>query len=292
MTEHAIDPTPDLRAAAAAQLRAVGHAVRREVLLTGTLFVGLLLFTVLYAMSKGESMGLGHVGGPGVLLGLAAFLFPVAVWKGEERFGFSTLWTLPVDHARHALLKVAAGWVWVMGLSIAFFLSLILGVVISGGSVGVETTRFVLDVSAPSGMRAVEWSTPWWQWLVPFCAASTTYLLGSALVLATDHPWRWILGAILGFWMLGFFGEEGGIEWMGRIFEDVLLRVGFGRYGLEPVLTSGTESIRYRFHLPSGESVLGWRELPSIGRWAGSVLLWSAIGLAGTVAAAWRHGER
>ncbi|MBW3661189.1 MAG: hypothetical protein KY397_06095 [Gemmatimonadetes bacterium] len=292
MSDVALHPTPGLRAAAAAQLKAVGLAVRREVLVAAILFGGILLFTVLYALGKGESMGLGHIGGPGVLVGLAAFLFPVAVWKDEERFGLSTLWTLPVDHTRHALLKVAAGWVWVMGLTIALMLSLILGVLITGGSLGVETTRLVLDVSAPSGMRTVEWSTPWWQWLVPFCAASTTYLLGSALVLAADHPWRWILGAILVFWLLGFMGDEGEVEWMYWAFEHLLFQVGFGQYGLEPLLTSGTESIQHRFHLPSGESVVGWRELPSIGRWAGAVGLWSAIGLAGLFAATWRHRER
>lgn len=292
MIDHALDPTPDTRAATAAQLKAVGLAVRREVLVAGTLYGAILLYTVLYALAKGESFGLGHIGGPGVAAGLAAFLFPVAVWKGEKRFGFSTLWTLPLDHARHALLKVAAGWMWVMGLTTAFLLSMILAALISGGSVGVETTRLVLDASAPSGMRTVEWSTPWWQWLVPFCAASTTYLLGSALVLATDHPWRWILGAILVVWFAGFFGEEGEVDWMDWLFEKLVFTVGFGRYGLEPVLTSGTESILYRFHLPSGESVLGWRELPSIGRWAGAVLLWSAIGLAGLFAATWRHRER
>ncbi|MDX1623594.1 MAG: hypothetical protein R3199_06405 [Gemmatimonadota bacterium] len=273
MSETAVHPSPDLRAAAAAQLKAVGQAVRREVLVAGALYGALLLFTLLYAMSQGESVGIGHIGGPGVLVGATAFLFPLAVWKEEERFGLSTLWTLPVDHARHALLKVAAGWVWVMGLTIAFFLSLVLAVLISGGSPGVETTRLVLDASAPSGARAVAWSTPWWQWLVPFGAASTTYLLGSALVLATDHPWRWILGALLVFWIFGFLGEEGEVDWMDWLFEQALFTIGFGRYGLEPLLTSG-------------------RELPSIARWAGAVLLWSAIGLAGTVAASWRHRER
>ncbi len=292
MIDHALDPTPDTRAATAAQLKAVGLAVRREVLVAGTLYGAILLYTVLFALSKGESVGLGHIGGPGFAAGLAAFLFPVAVWKGEKRFGFSTLWTLPVDHARHALLKVAAGWVWVMGLTAAFFLSMLLAVVISGGPLGVETTRLVLDASASSGMRSVEWSTPWWQWLVPFFAASTTYLLGSALVLATDHPWRWILGTIFAFWILGFFGEESGVGWMDVIFEEVLFTVGFGRYGLEPLLTSGTESIHHRFHLPSGETVVGWRELPSIARWAGAVGLWSAIGFAGLLAATWRHRER
>ena len=291
MTDHALDPIPDLRAAATAQLKAVALAVRREVLVGGILFGAVLLAVVLSALAEGSSFAIGHIGGPGVVVGLAAFLFPIAVWKGEDRFGLSTLWTLPVDHARHAFVKVAAGWVWVMALTTASLLSLVLAVLLTGGSIEQESTRWLVDASAPAGARPVEWS-PAWPWLVPFGAATATYLLGSALVLATDHPWRWILGAVLVFWVFGFFGEEAEVEWMDRAFEWFVFTVGFGHWGLEPLLTGGTESVHARIVLPSGEEVPAWRELPTLARWAGSVLLWSAVGVAGMAAASWRHRER
>ena len=52
-------------------------------------------------------------------------LLPIAVWAREERFGPGFIWTLPVDRMRHALIKVLAGWIWLMGGVVLYALSLL-----------------------------------------------------------------------------------------------------------------------------------------------------------------------
>ena len=292
MSEAALDLTPALPRVATTQLKAVGLAVRRPVVVAALLLAAGKLVQGFLARSYGETLVLGYLDELGVLAGIAAFVFPILVWKGEDTFGFSTLWTLPVDHARHALVKVAAGWVWTMGLTIGFGLLMLLPVVITGGAFVEEITPLLVDPATPSGFREVDWSTPWWWWLLPFGAASATYLLGSALVLATRHPGRWIAGTVLGLLVLALLGEEGRIEWMDRLFETLLFTVGLGRYGVETLLSSGMETIQLPVDPPSGEDAIAWRELPSLTRWATAWLLWTAIGLAGLAAATWRHRER
>ncbi|MDX1623593.1 MAG: hypothetical protein R3199_06400 [Gemmatimonadota bacterium] len=290
MSEAVLDPVPPLRTAAAAQWKAVGLAVRREVLVAAVLLAAGQLYMGLVERATGEAIPLGYLDEIGVLAGAAAFLFPFFVWKGENSFGFSTLWTLPVGHARHALLKVAAGWAWVMVLTAGFGALMLLPVLITGGPLGEEFTRLVADPAAPSSFRPVEWSTPWWWWLLPFGAASTTYLLGSALVLATRRPWRWIVGTGLGLLLLRIGGVVG-VDPMDGLFETLVSGVWLARYGVETLLNSGVQSIEVWLHRPSGEEVKAWRELPSLARWAGTVLLWSAVGLAGLLAATWRRRE-
>ena len=56
-------------------------------------------------------------------------LLPIAVWARDERFGPGFLWTLPVDRRRHALTKVLAGWVWLMG-GVALFVLWLLAVTV------------------------------------------------------------------------------------------------------------------------------------------------------------------
>jgi hypothetical protein len=293
MTDVTLDhPTPGIRAAGTAQWKAVGLAIRREVLLAAILLGAGKVVQGLIARSAGETLALVYLDEIGVLAGAACFLFPMLVWKGEDSFGSSTLWTLPVGHARHAWLKVAAGWAWAMVLTLGFGALMLLPVLITGGPLGEELTRLVGDPAVPSELTQVEWSTPWWWWLLPFGAGTVTYLLGSTLVLATEHPWRWILGAVFAFWALGFLGDEGEIGWMYDIFGFLVSGIGFARYGLEVVLTSGVESIDLLVTLPSGDEVRAWRELPSLARWAGAVLIWSAAGLMGIFAATWRHRGR
>ncbi len=292
MSDVALDRRPALPAVGAAQWKAVGLAVRRPVLVVATILAAGKLVQGLLARSHGETLVLGYLDELGVLAGAVAFLLPFLVWKGEDAFEFSTLWTLPVGHARHALVKVAAGWGWTMVVTAGFVALMLLPVLITGGPLVEEITPLVGDPAAPALARPVDWSTPLWWWLIPFGAASTTYLLGSALVVATRHPGRWIAGTALGLLVIGILGSQAGIAWMARLFETLLGTIGLGRYGVETLLSSGMETIQHRFRLPSGERVTMWRELPSLARWAAAVGLWSAIGLAGLLAATWRHRGR
>ena len=206
------DRTPSLRAVAAEQLRTAGLAVRREAL-AGTLILALstLVVAALYWVASlrsllDESFVEGLILEPAQLGGVAvalAILFPLAVWKGERPFGESQLWTLPVDHRRHALTKVASGCVWLVALLGSAMLWLVIMVLISGGTLGTDEVHLLITdrVGAAAGVagatESVRWSTPWWQWVLPFTAPTAGYLTATAFLLATKRPLRWIAGAWL-----------------------------------------------------------------------------------------------
>lgn len=57
------------------------------------------------------------------------------------------------------------------------------------------------------------------------------------------------------------------------------------------VLSGGVENLQVRHQLPSGDRIVAWRELPTLGRWAAATLLWTGLGLAAVFAAASRHRE-
>ena len=136
---------------------------------------------------------------------LAALLLPLVVWKGERRFGDTPLWPLPVDHRRHALVKVAAGWVWLMAILGAALVWVTLTVLASGGALGVDEVRLLIidpvgaTAGTPGATESVRWTTPWWEWALPFTSATAAYLLASTLMLATARPLFWAIG----LWVAG-----------------------------------------------------------------------------------------
>jgi hypothetical protein len=81
---------------------------------------------------------------------------PIVVWRGEERFGASFLWTLPVDRWRHALAKVFAGWVWLMGGVALFVLWSLALTLLSGGNILAEETLRVLRSLPLSASRTLD----------------------------------------------------------------------------------------------------------------------------------------
>ena len=179
------------------QLRVVGLAIRArapwQALVLGLGSLALIAFSrmpVLQALVDGEMGEL--VFDPaeppwGFLPAVAALLLPLVVWKGELRFGDTPLWSMPVDHRRHALLKVAAGWVWLMAILGAALVWVTLTTVASGGSLGVDEVRLlVLDptgatAGTPGAVEGVNWTTPWWEWARPLH-------LGDRRLPACQHP--------------------------------------------------------------------------------------------------------
>jgi hypothetical protein len=79
-----------------------------------------------------------------MLPGIVALLLPIVVWRGKKRFGASFPWTLPVDRWRHALAKVFAGWVSLMGVVALFLLWSLAPTLLSGGNILAEETLRVL----------------------------------------------------------------------------------------------------------------------------------------------------
>lgn len=291
MTEHVVGRQPAARVVVAEQIRAVGLATRRELLVVAGLLILLLLTLSVIGLVPSIQVqvdgDLPLILNPEDLRYLALMIgvvFPLAVWKGEVPFGDSQLWSLPVDRPRHALVKVGAGWAWLMGLVAVGLLFLCASILVSGGSLGVTATRPLIVDPAAGTTVATPWSTPWWQWVLPFTAASTAYLFATALVLGTEHPWRWAAAAWLLF-LAGAVVGESGIPWLAGAFRFVFIE------GFDFVATSGVDTLRGRVQVPGDRPIFGWYGLPTLGRWASLTAGWMGLGLVGVWAAAARHRE-
>ncbi len=291
MTDSTIGRMPAMRAVWMEQLRAVGLAIRREAALAGLVLalgsLALIAFArvpVLQALVNDEMAELvfDPAESPWVFLpAVAALLLPLVVWKGEFRFGDSALWSMPVDHRRHALLKVAAGWVWLMAIVGAALAWATLTTVASGGSLGVDEVRLlVLDptgatAGTPGAVEGVSWTTPWWEWARLFTSATAAYLLASTLMLATSRPVFWAAG----LWLASMLVVSAGDIWdIGRI--DQAANFMTWQIGGDALFSQWVE-------LPNGWAK-HWTLLPTANMWLASSAFWISLGLAGVLLASGR----
>ena len=173
------------------------HATPRwsDVILEQIQIVGLSLWrealVVAAVLGIGTVLIVGEIvsGGPGFdsrerfPTALIAFLFPFAVWRGERRFGPGFLWTLPVDRRTLALVRVFAGWVWLM-VALAFFVTWLSALALIGGAGPVNQIE-----------------------RITFLPTMAAYLFGSAIVLGLRHPLRWILGAAGLLFVMGMLSD-------------------------------------------------------------------------------------
>lgn len=148
---------------------------------------------------------------------------------------------MPVERRKHVLIRVCAGAVWALGLAAAVVLLFNL---------------LALAAGSPMIGAAI------WQWLVPLGSVATTYLLGSALVVALRHPLRWSAGLALAFVLLTAFD----LVTFPRPMTQALVS---GDLGLEPILTGGASSTA----------------------WAVALLFWFGLGLTALALASLRHRE-
>lgn len=279
------------------QVRAVGLVLRTPALVAAAL---LALATVLSARQLLEGAGpFGFHPEMSMVPGMAGLLLPLLVWRGEQRFGPGFLWTLPVDRRQHALAKVAAGWVWLMAAVALLFLWLLALTLLSGGNpLAEETLRMLPGAIAggqgvdPAALGSQRVAPQPLLWLVPFTAASSTYVLASALMLGLRHPLRWLAGTVLGIFLVISVGQAVRAGWLVAGMERLLQTLFVGRYGLDALLTARTESLHTEVTLTTGETVGVWRALPHLGPWALATLLWLAAGLLALWVAASRHRER
>lgn len=290
--------TPRPRDVLLEQVRALGHALRVPALATAALaVVGTLLITS-DILRRGVVIDFHpeHQMLPSVL----GLLFPIGVWSGVKRFGADFLWTLPVDRRRHALTRVLAGWAWLMGVVAVFGLWQLALTLLSGGDVLAEETIRVLPSSSPWGseptdpatLQSVRWPAQPVLWLVPFTAATGSYLLASALALGTRHPLRWVVGTVFALLLLGIVGDVTKAKWLFGAPERLVELVFNGPYGMDTLFTARTESLKVDVLLTTGERVIVWRGLPHLGDWVVGTLLWTCAGLVALWAAASRHRER
>ena len=290
MTDSTIGRIPAMKAVWMEQLRVVRLAIRREaglaalvVALGSVAVIGISRLPVLQAIFNEDMQRLvfDPAESPWMFLPvLAALLLPLVVWKGERRFGDTPLWSMPVDHRRHVLLKVTAGWVWLMAILGAFLVWATLTTLVSGGSLGVDDVRLLLldaagaSAGVPDAMEPVNWTTPWWQWVLPFTSASAAYLLASTLVLATARPLFWAAGLWVAGAVVLAIGEIRDIGWMQRTTEFVAWYI-------------GGESFARGVQLPTGREVV-WTLLPTVQMWMTLSAFWISLGLAGVLMASGR----
>jgi hypothetical protein len=302
MTETTVESgphaTPAARDVLVEQVRAVALALRMPAIVAAALIgVGTLLTIGEFVTGGGRVDFAPELS---LIPGMVGALLPIGVWQGEERFGASLLWTLPVDRRRHALTKVAAGWVCLMAAVAAFVLWFLALALFTGGNILGEQVLHVLPSTIvpapgtldPAALRAVRWAPQPRFWLVPFTSATGTYVLASALALGARHPLRWIVGTVLGVVLLSAIGAAAHVDWL-RLAPARLVEVlNEGPYGLDALLSARTESLHTQVTLATGRTIGVWRALPDVGQWALATLLWTTIGLLALWAAASRHRER
>ena len=250
MNGHALHETPRLGNVLREQVRAVALALRMPAMAALAVLI----------LGSGLAIGEFVTGGGSVdfapeqsmIPAFVGLLFPLAVWKGENRFGTSFLWLLPVDRRQHALAKVAAGWVCLMA-TILFFLAwlFVLSLVTGGNILGEHTVQLLPSTMIPdartidpAALRAVRYAPEPVFWLVPFTAASGTYLLASAVAVGVRYPIRWLIGVLLAILLVSALGAAAHIDWLrlmpSRLVETVLE----GRFGLDALFTARAESLK------------------------------------------------
>jgi hypothetical protein len=291
---------PRLRAVLLEHIRVTGRALRGVALVDAGFLAVLTLWVALRGVKGDVDVSLNAW--PTQLPGLIGALLPVAVWARDERFGPAFLWTLPVDRRRHALIKVLAGWVWLIGGVALFVLWLLALTAATGSRVLPETLHIVpFQVAAagpidPAALSIVRWAPGPMVWAVPFTAATATYLLASAFALGTRYPLRWVIGTLVAYVLATVASTaasaELGVGWLDHAPARLLDLLFVSRHGLDALLTARLETLGTNATLTTGEQVMVWWDVPDLADWRLASLLWTGAGLLALWAAASRHRER
>ena len=298
MTQPTLHAVPRIRDVVREQIRAVALALRIPAIAAVSLMTIGTLLTIGEFVSSGGAVDFAPE--LSMIPGIVGLLFPIGVWKGEDRFGTGFLWTLPVDRRSHALAKVCGGWVCLMAAVALFLIWLFVLSLLTGGNVLGEQVLRVLPSPTvpppgtldPGALRAVRYTPQLLLWLVPFTAATGAYILASAVALGSRYPIRWVIGIFLGALLVSALGATANIEWLKLGPANVVRFVHEGRYGFDALLTARAESLKTVAVLSNGKTVDVWRGLPDLREWAVATLAWSTAGCLALWAAASRHRER
>ena len=278
--------TPSMRAVLAEQVRFVGLAVRRDAAIGAALLAALLVIPF-------HDQPINFTRDIGVWFALLGLIAPFAIWKRLD--GDGHLWTLPVEHRRLALTGVFAGWCWLMVAAAALLAWAALIVLRTDGELVSEQTRAVLKGSGPLAdpldpvrVSMVDWRTPAWYWVLPFTAATVTYLFGSAVMLCASSLRRWLGGAALILLLILLVGRGGGFG----VLSALVTGLASHPYGLETVFAGGPMRQGLgQVLLTTGEKVFVWRSLPTIGGWLVATVIWFVLGLVALWVATVRYRE-
>lgn len=254
----ALHPVPERGTIVKEQIAAVSIAIRKE----QWFFIGTLIAFLVLAVYGALRSGQSHAGGsmefgPAAIIpmSLIALLIPFGVWRASDRERRAYDWTMPIAQSTHTILRMFAGWLWLM-----------LGVVIY--------IVFVLAVQAivlAAGGGSLTLHVPGWTWLVPFTATTIAYLLTSTAIIGSDHPWRWIGGIIVGY-LASLLVLQ--IVHMPDV-SLALQQVFGGYYGLTAAIF--------------GDLRTAYDVTPHLERWLGATALWGALAIVGVWLAARRH---
>lgn len=292
---------PSLHDVLLEQLRATGFALRIPILIAAAAAVlGTLVLAI--QVVSGDMEARLHVE-PSALPGFIGVLLAIAIWAREERFGPGFLWTLPVDRTRHALTKVLAGWLWLMGgVALYALCQLVLALLAGSRVLPVETLHvlttpvYAREALDPALLRTLQWAPGPLIWAVPFAGATAAYLLASAVMVGIRYPLRWALGAAL-LVPLSSIGSHVASRLTGwESLAEAPMRAASllitGRYGLDSLLKLRTWSLDRRVTLTTGEPMHVWLDVPDVSDWGLAALLWIGAGLLALWVAASRHRER
>ncbi len=270
-----LHPLPRRGAVLREQLRTVGYSLRREAVLVGGGMGALSAYILaLNARYPSNTIALApNAMEPAVLVALFAAL---AVWKGEDPARRGYHWSMPVNHADHALAKALSGWAWLMTAVVAYMAWLGVMALATGGEIGVE--RLWGD------RRRELHAVAAWRWLAPCVGATILYLFGTALALVSRHPWRWLGGAAVGYVFLKMQPSPTGGDL--SPLHVAFWHISEGRYGFSTVISGlARHPVPY-----DGSGEFGpWAMGPSPGAWVSASALWLAASLGAAILAAHRQ---
>jgi hypothetical protein len=292
-----LKPLPRWAPIAREQFLVLSVALRREAI---AFVLILLALSLLLGWEYARAAARGQAPGQWTLVPFSYFaavfigvFAPVAIWKGDEPARRGYHWAMPVDSWRHSLVKASGGWIWMLAAVLVFAAWLTALGWLTGGEFGVQRAGNLgaeaIAAMPPADQARATWQAPGWQWITPLTGATVAYLFATALVLFSDHPWRWIVGLVTGLFVLMAFAGAAGPTWMRTLLEQVVL----GRWGLVPALTGGVP-VRETFEWTSGRGTHSHTMdvlRPDLVAWIGATLLWLGIGAGLTMLAA-RKQER
>jgi hypothetical protein len=207
---------------------------------------------------------------------LAGLLWPLLVWRGESHGKREYFWSLPVNHASHELLRVAAGGIVLVAAVAACALAGVLLGALHGGTL----------VFLPDGSH-LHYQPGALFWLGFMTSPLIPYVLGSMLPLALRRPLEWLI-AIVGSWILlagaaATFGQDG-------LFAVLTLPVDH-TLGLQTALGGGAWTEYLEFLQSNGAQRLDMSafERFTVARWALASSAWLALGVLGLLAATRRR---
>lgn len=190
-----------------------------------------------------------------------AIVLALLLWIDDDRARRAYHWSMPIARRRHAFLKIAAGWLAAMGLTIALIGNVLL---LSAAAAHIQ--------HQPAHLLGV---LPWWTLLVPLTSVTVGYALASAACVGAQRPIVWVVGLpVLYFGLVTLCSSVALL----KRFSSPILTLWSGRYGMSPMLGMVLGD--------SGQPAQG-----AVPQWLLTVAVWAAGALALLIFAANRPPE-